>query len=210
MGLNGPPDVEKMKANHDSNGLIKALNYQALYQVRRAAAEALGKSMEACAVGPLIAALKDEEVGTEAARALGKIGDASAIVPLIIALKDGNPDVRQAAAWVLRKLGDGRAVEPLIAALKDKDRKVRLYVVDALDKLGWYPARDETGVWYWAAKEQWDQCTEIGASAIQPLITCLILYDQDLARSAAHTLVNMYRTGSLGEAKKILFWPSVA
>jgi HEAT repeat protein len=43
MFLFGPPNVEKMKARRDVNGLIKALRYRKDKGVRQAAAEALVK-----------------------------------------------------------------------------------------------------------------------------------------------------------------------
>jgi HEAT repeat protein len=60
MGLFGPPDVEKMKAKKDDNGLIRALRYQKGFQVRVSAA-ALGEIGDHRAIEPLIATLKDEE-----------------------------------------------------------------------------------------------------------------------------------------------------
>ena len=89
--LFGPPDVVKMEAKRDVQGLIKALVYQKDYGIRKAAAEALGKSSSVHAVEPLIGALKDK-----------------------------NHRVRQAAAWALRDIGDARAVKPLIAAYKNE------------------------------------------------------------------------------------------
>ena len=85
MGLFGPPNIEKMKAKCDIDGLIKALDYQKDPGVRRAAAEALGDLKEARSVGLLIVALKDENnsVRCNAANALGKIGDVGAVKALL-------------------------------------------------------------------------------------------------------------------------------
>ena len=106
MFLFGPPNVEKMKARRDVNGLIKALGYK-----------------------------KDEYVRWYTARALGEIKDPRAVEPLIAALKDTDKDVRQAAAEALGKIGDPRAVEPLIAALKDAEWHVRKAAAKALVSL---------------------------------------------------------------------------
>lgn len=59
QGLFGPPNVEKLAARRNVNGLVKALNYEKDVQVRCAAAEALGKIGDAHAVESLVAALKD-------------------------------------------------------------------------------------------------------------------------------------------------------
>jgi len=79
----------------------------------------------ALAVEPPIAALKgkDWSVREEAARALVKVGS-PAVGPLIAALEDGNPNVREKAARALGGIKDARAVEPLIAALKDRKLEI--------------------------------------------------------------------------------------
>ena len=99
--------------------LIKELKHKD-DQVRRYAAEALGKMGDARAVEPLIQALKDETgfVANRAALALGEIGDARAVEPLIESMKYKGGYVRGGAAQALGELGDKRAVEPLINALK--------------------------------------------------------------------------------------------
>jgi len=184
--------------------LIDALRENDL-KVRQVAKNALIK-LGMPAVEPLIIALKDsnQDVRQVAAWVLGQLGDGRAVESLIAALKDSCFGVRHPAAEALGQLGDRRAVEPLIAALKDRNKDVRQMAAETLDKLGWRPGSDENGVWYWAAKGQWDQCIEIGVPAVQPLIACLTLYDQDSARAVARILVGMYRTGSLGEGQKSL------
>jgi HEAT repeat protein len=73
MGLFGPPDVEKMKAKHDVNGLVKAMGYKNDVVIREKALEALCEIDMAHAVEPLIAVLKDanSHVRRVAADALG-------------------------------------------------------------------------------------------------------------------------------------------
>ena len=158
MFLFGPPNVEKMKARRDVNGLIKALGYQKgdsfdARSIRRDAARALGELEDPRAVEPLIAALGDErsDVRQAAAEALGKIKDPRAVEPLIAALGDERSDMRQAAAKALGAIGDARTMEPLIAALKDAEWRVREAAAQALDHLGWEPAQDEIAGWYWIA-----------------------------------------------------------
>ena len=55
----------------------------------------------------------DEDVRRTAAEALGKLGDTQAVQPLIAALRDDNEYIRMAAAEALGKLGDTQAVPPL-------------------------------------------------------------------------------------------------
>lgn len=131
----GEPNIEKMKAEKDVEGLIKALKDEYEY-VRKWAAEALGGIGDARAVEPLIQALKDRARGVrwKATLALGKIGDARAVDPLIQALGDEDWGVRRDAAEALGKIGDARAVEPLIQAVKDESSMVRRVAVKALKR----------------------------------------------------------------------------
>ena len=93
------PNIEKLKARWDVDGLIKALNHRD-YKIRSKAAEALGDMKAKEAVYALIKALKDEnpEVRKSASYALGRIGDERAIMPLVEALKDESLDVKIASA----------------------------------------------------------------------------------------------------------------
>ncbi|NLF77026.1 MAG: HEAT repeat domain-containing protein [Chloroflexi bacterium] len=138
MPLFGPPNVEKLKAKGNLQGLIKALTYQKDQSVRYNAAKALGEIRGANTVEPLIAALRDssEDVREAATRALGEIGDARAVEPLIAAFKDAGFPAREAAAKALGQLGDARAVDPLITALKESDLHVCRAASVALGQLG--------------------------------------------------------------------------
>lgn len=115
------PDIEKLKAKGDVDGLIKALEYQEDSQVRAEAA---------CALAELFWEL--EEI------------DASTVESLIAALRDKDEDVRAVTAGALHGarflslVGEisAPAVESLIAFLKDEDWIVREAAARALDRLG--------------------------------------------------------------------------
>jgi HEAT repeat protein len=168
--------------------------------VRAAAAYALGQIGDPRAVEPLIAALGDEssDVRQDAAYALGEIKDPRAVEPLIAALKDWHSNVRKAAAKALVKIGTP-AVELLIAALRDEDERVRQAAAEALDHLGWKPARDENAAWYWATKGKWNACVDIGAPAVQPLITSLRTNDPYMRRDVAQALVRLYQKAGISQ-----------
>ena len=133
MGIfRGKPNVEKLAAEKDVEGIIKALGDEDK-DVRMDAAGALGKIGDKRAVDPLTAALeKDEDcdVRASAALALGIVGEGERVVvdPLIAALKkDKHWGVRASAAialgptaYSLGDLRDERIVESLIAALGDE------------------------------------------------------------------------------------------
>src|ERR1039458_9290709 len=156
MGLFWPPNVEKMQAKRDIEGLIKALGHR---KVREAAADALVKIGEP-AVKPLIGALNDgsESVRTAAEDALLKIGEPT-VEPLIAALRDASvqeaaagavhkrgwqagKDENGAAYWVVKRKWNKcinvgpPAVAPLSAALRADDWEVCHAAAVALGQIG--------------------------------------------------------------------------
>jgi HEAT repeat protein len=134
MPLFGPPNVEKLKRNHDVKGLIKALDYEKDKQVRLDAATALGVIGDPEAVKPLISAIIAEKVKggeSRAVDALEKIG-APSVEPLIAALKDFPPDTLVDIVKALGKIKDPRAIQPLISLLNNNQAIVRLYALRSL------------------------------------------------------------------------------
>lgn len=104
-------------------------------RVRHYAIMALGEIGDEMAVGALISSLKYEEVSDDAIYALVKTGG-KVIEPLIIALKDGDKSVRSNAAYALGEIGDKMAVDALVSALKDESDSVRSSAVVALGIIG--------------------------------------------------------------------------
>ncbi len=121
MFLFGPPNIEKMKALRDVQGLIKALGYEK-EAVRQNAVNALIE-IGIPASDALIGALKSPipMVRQGAILALGKIGDIRAVKPLMEIVRDKyeKPQVRCAAVEALRIIGDTSATDALIEALGD-------------------------------------------------------------------------------------------
>ncbi len=142
--------------------------------VRQRAAVALGNSADSRAVEPLIVALQDDTAGVRqsAAVALGNIADSRAVEPLIVALQDDTAGVRQSAAAALTGIGQS-AVDSLTFALRHQDYSVRKSVLEILDKMGWVPDADETGVRYWIAKENAQACVRMGHPVVPTLIALL-------------------------------------
>jgi len=113
--------------------LTQTLNHEDLI-VRLSSIKALGELRDIRAVGPLIAALKDESCGCTAANALAKIGKPS-VEPLIVTLSDKNLIARRNAAMALGEIKDVNAVGPLFATLKDEDLIVRRNAAIALGQI---------------------------------------------------------------------------
>jgi HEAT repeat protein len=151
------------------------------------------------------------DVRNAAAGALGKIGDTRAVEPLIAALGDQRVRataeslgytrerlVCWAAAEALGQIGDARAVEPLIAALGDQ--AMRGPAAAALHRLSWSPDNGEAGATYCVARREWDKCVEIGGPAVDPLIAALMdqsLRDKYSKQAAARAL------GRIGDARAV-------
>jgi HEAT repeat protein len=187
------------------------------------AIKALGEIGDAQAVEPLITLLKHDswQVRGDAARALGRIGDRRAVEPLIAALKDEDSSVRGAAEWALKEIGwqpdesqaaavyvskrewdkcvelGAAAVGALVSALSDASADVREAAAATLDQLGWQPDESKAGAAYWVAKHDWDKCADIGAPAVEPLVSALKDDDVDVRRGAASAL------GQIGDARAI-------
>jgi HEAT repeat protein len=118
-------------------GLLRALG-DAETDVRKAAAEALGKIGDATAVPGLLHALRDAEswVRQAAAKALVQIGDATAVPGLLHVLRDAERWVREAAAKALVQIGDATAVPGLLHALRNAAWWVRQAAAAALGEIG--------------------------------------------------------------------------
>ncbi|MHA1280458.1 MAG: HEAT repeat domain-containing protein [Candidatus Helarchaeota archaeon] len=110
MPLFGPPNIEKLKAKRNVKGLIKALDYEKDWKVRRDAVLALKHIGDVNAIGPLINALKDKKVYYEVVQALAKIGT-PAVEPLIAAHSNGSSYVQRGAVDALARISDPRTLE---------------------------------------------------------------------------------------------------
>jgi len=128
------PNVKKMEKNKDIDSLLWALRNENS-NVRREAAEVLGRIGDVKAVEPLIKAFVDmnEQVRHSAAEAVGRIGE-PAIEPLSRALSDDM--LQRQAARALGKIGSARAIELLIRAFRTDDWGFQLLVSDVLAQTG--------------------------------------------------------------------------
>jgi HEAT repeat protein len=214
MSLFGPPNIEKLKANRNFDGLGKALlKYQKSRDVRQAAAAALGELRDARGVGWLCEALKanaDPDVGKAVARALSRIGGETAFSPLIGLLASN--ETWEAAAGALAEIG-----EPALAVLIPKlVEAVRLRLGEAqtleqlkdlsplIGRLRGSSEAESSRIWK-------DLKTRIGdGAAFEQIQGMTILYQRALDGRIAteatidHGLAVLRRIGSL-EALRFLF-----
>jgi HEAT repeat protein len=165
------------------NPLIASLRDKQLYQPVMELLEKIGPG----AMDSLVAALKDPQVCGGAARALAQVGGIHALGPLSEAIKE---DTR-CAPIITEALGlidDRRSVEILIESYYNGDDQMRQTATKTIREMDWQPDRDETGALYCIIKRDWDACADIGAPAVNPLITVLRDKDETLRMGAADAL----------------------
>jgi len=183
-------DIEKLTADKDISGLIKALRSSDMH-TQSAAAKALG-SLGPAAMDVLIRDLtkKDTEHHLVIIKALSEIRDPTTVPVLIGMLNDEKSEVRWGVAIALGEIGDSRATEPLIASLRDYDKYVRYGAAVSLQMLGWKPPTDEEKAFFLVGMQDWQLVGVLGDSAIPALTT--ILHDR-------HSMVRIKAVEILGE-----------
>jgi HEAT repeat protein len=107
-----------------------------------------------------------------------------ATLPLVNVLrfKDWSP---HAAVDALKKIG-APATKRMLAALNDMEMCAA--AVKALEQTGWKPGNDEASALYWVIKQWWDECAEIGAPAVEPLVAALEDQESEVRIGAARAL----------------------
>ncbi len=136
MSLGMNMDLERMRKNHNINGLVRALNHRTA-EIRYQAADALGSLRPPEAVDALDRALRDSDPGIrwKAAEALGTIGPA-ALPALVRATEDPDEDVRWRAVLALGEIGGEETIRPLLHALADEDPYVQGRAILVLSRMG--------------------------------------------------------------------------
>jgi HEAT repeat protein len=189
-------------------------------EARAAAANALGKSGEPRAVGPLIeAARKRMNDFDSIAPALGELRDPAAapflitnikreaaanalrsigsraVVALIEKLDSMDIEVRRSAAEVLGAIGDPRAIAPLAERIR-----FGRHILYALEALDWEPANIDQRVLKNLAHGRLDEVLDEGPGALQPLMDAFDNEDMYI-RNAASSV--MPRFGAAANKKLI-------
>jgi HEAT repeat protein len=180
--------------------LIEALKDERS-EVRGKVAEALGEIRDARAVDALIEAFRDKNSDLSVRRsvvwALRKIGDVRAIDTLIEALKDKSiSEVAQKAIIKIAKK-DLDVVDKLIKVLGSKNSDIREGIAEVLDEISWRPGSNKEKILYYIARQDWDECVEMGSFAVEFLIERLKDEDSDVRKNVAWAL------GEIGDARAV-------
>jgi HEAT repeat protein len=132
VALFGPPNVAKLKASGNIDGLVKAARYKKdpvlAEEARQELEDRLDRIIESLATKHMVQLQQSRE-------ALVVIGPA-ARDRLIFILKNGHLHRRQDAAYVLGVMGDPAAVAALTLTLHNPDALLRMLCVEALGKIG--------------------------------------------------------------------------
>lgn len=132
MGLLGPPNVAKLDAAGNIDGLVRAAKYKKDPAVRKAARASLKSYLDRIIDRLQTKNIVQLQMSREALVLIG----APARDRLIFVLKEGHLHRRQDAAFVLGKMGDPVAVEPLCLAMHNPDPLLRMLCVEALGRIG--------------------------------------------------------------------------
>jgi HEAT repeat protein len=120
------------------------------------------------AVEPLLTLLDDNNERL-AAEMLGEMKATQAVEALVAKLRHGDVWVRCAAAKALGQIGDGRGPDALAELLRDSDTHVREAAAQSLDSLNWRPADDSGRAWCAVALRNWNEASQFGIAALEPL-----------------------------------------
>jgi hypothetical protein len=139
--------------------------------LQKAVGEAL---LELGAVEPLVEAVSVSRKDTAASHTwlevLSQSSDRRAIPALVSLLASSNEYLRRDTIAALAKFNGPEVIQALLPMLSDNQRNVRQKAADQLVKLSWQPGQGENAARYWAAREEWQRCAEIGAPAV-PILT---------------------------------------
>jgi HEAT repeat protein len=94
----------------------------------------------------------------------------------------------------IKKMEKKRNVEGLFKALQHFDSDVRERAAFALDRLGWKAGDDTEKARYLMAKKEWDDLTELGGPAVEPIVQALKDGHEDVVKHAGIALERIVLT----------------
>jgi len=132
VALFGPPNVAKLDARGNIDGLVRAAKYKKDPAVAEQARLALERRLDRIVENLQTKNMVQLSTTREALLLIGE----PARDRLIFILQQGHVQRRQDAAYVLGKMGDPAAVKPLCLAMHNPDPLLRLLCVEALGRIG--------------------------------------------------------------------------
>ena len=124
-------------------------------------------------VEPLLAVLNDEKDAStrkDIFIALAEINDPRVIAAFVDELKkDTFHFYDDPEKYIIRLINGAQDPAMVLPALGADDVAVRQAAAEALDNLGWKPAKKEDEVLYFAAKRDWERCVQLGSISIDAL-----------------------------------------
>lgn len=144
------------------------------------------------------------ETREKAAEKLGENRDGSAVPLLIDTLKHYNPETRVCAMEALVKYTEHGPVTPLVNALEHKNGYVRENAGEVLNFIGWTPENNKELALYLTARRDWDDLTNLGEDAVEPLITALEDTDPAVRYAAVEALGEIGDPMAVEPLKRVL------
>ncbi|KAA3615767.1 MAG: HEAT repeat domain-containing protein [Calditrichaeota bacterium] len=97
---------------------------------------------------------------------------------------------------ILSQIGDKRCREFFIENMQSSNARIRMMCANGLDKSGWRPRKNEIGVWYLIAKQQWPKLVDLGPVSITPLGKVIDDKDDTIRNAALETIARVGQKGS--------------
>lgn len=178
-----------IKDSRTIDPLLHALNDENK-NVRSYVIRALGFKKDLIVINTLIDILldKDDTQRVDAAKALSNIKNPLAIEPFIKTMKESKDwKLRRACVRGLKNWrSKEEVIDAFLFALQDNHSEIRNIGADALGR--WKPANFAEKAIYCVAKADWDECVNIGAEAVKPLISVLTDTNSEVQIAAAEAL----------------------
>lgn len=170
-------------------------------EIKVAILQALGQIGDSRSFDTLLTGLQQSETCIQLAAidSLGQLKDDSFVEPLLEALEDADSLQSVTIINALGQYKDTRVVELFQGMLIKPGNALSLSaaIVAALDGVAWQPADDESKAWYWAAKQEWQKCVQVGEAAIPALLQAMAQQSDIKTQDAIQTVLEEIGAGAI-------------
>ncbi len=97
---------------------------------------------------------------------------------------------------ILSQIGDKSCRDFFLENMQNSNARIRLLCANGLEKSGWQPRKNETGVWFLIAKQEWSQLIDLGSISITPLGKVIDDRDDFIRNSALEAMSRIGQKGS--------------